>query len=147
MNIAIGADHRGFALKAHIKQYVTGIDDPIAWIDVGAENEERSDFPAYTIKVCELIKQQKAQLGILACGSGVGMSIAANRYNHIYAALAWNDESARLSKEHNNANILVLPADFINQQQAVQMVNAWLAATFQGGRYQARIDMIDAIKV
>lgn len=145
MNIAIGADHRGFILKAHIKQYVVGNDDPIVWIDVGAENENRSDFPEYTKKVCDTIKNQEAQLGILICGSGIGMSIAANRFNHIYAALVWNDEVAQSSKEDNNANVLVLPADFISGDQAVVMINAWLKTTFKGGRYQQRIDMIDAL--
>lgn len=143
MNIAIGADHRGFKLKAYIKQYVVGIDDPIAWIDVGAHNDERSDFPIFTQKVCDAIKQGEADKGILICGSGIGMSIAANRYHKIHAALVWNDEVAMLAKEHNNANVLIIPADFVSHELAVQMVNNWLKATFKGGRYQERIDMID----
>ena len=145
MNIAIGADHRGFECKAYLKQYVVGIDDPVVWIDVGAENDERSDFPVYTKKVCELIIKGETERGILICGSGIGMSIAANRYSKIYAALTWNNDVARLSKEHNNANVLVLPADFVSPEQAAEMVNTWLKATFQGGRYQERIDMIGTI--
>lgn len=147
MNIAIGADHRGFELKAYIKQYVVGAGDPIAWIDVGASNDERSDFPLFTNLVCQAIQKAEVDRGILICGSGIGMSIAANRYNFIHAALVWNDQVAIHAKEHNNANVLVIPADFVSHELAVSMINKWLTATFKGGRYQERIAMIDAIKI
>src|ERR1700752_5369504 len=106
MNVAIGADHRGFKTKAYSKQYVEGIEDPIVWIDVGADNDQRSDFPEYTKKVCDALGRQEAQYGILICSSGVGMSIAANRFAHVYAALVWNEDVAKSSKEDNNANVL-----------------------------------------
>lgn len=146
MNIAIGADHRGFSCKAYIKQYVVGDDDPIAWIDVGADNDERSDYPIFAQAVVASLKNNEAKYGVLVCGSGAGMAIAANRYPGIYAGVVWNEEIARVSKEDDKTNILVIPADFVSQELAVAMVNTWLKATFKGGRYQERIDLIDAIR-
>ena len=146
MNIVIGADHRGFQLKAYIKQYVVGVDNPIAWIDVGTQNEERTDYPLFSQKAAKVIKDKEAEKGILICGSGVGMSIAANRYRFIRAALVWNEEVAKHAKEDDDANVLVIPADFVSQELAVKMINIWLKATFKGGRYQERIDMIDSSK-
>jgi len=143
VNIVIGADHRGFQYKAYIKQYVVGSDDPIAWVDVGANNEERSDYPIFARAAVEVIKEKDAQLGILLCGSGVGMAILANRYVGMFAGVAWNEEIARASREDDNTNILVIPADFVSAEQTVRIVNAWLNARFKGGRYQERIAMID----
>ena len=146
MKIAIGADHRGFQCKANIKQYVVGSPDPIVWIDVGAYNEERSDYPIFARAAVKAMQNRQADLGILACGSGVGMAIVANRYRGMFAGVAWNEEIARASREDDNTNILVLPSDFISHEQAVAIVNAWLNARFKGGRYQERIDMIDTMK-
>src|SRR5579872_4127886 len=126
MNIVIGADHRGFQLKAYIKQYVVGADDPIAWIDVGTNNEERTDFPLFTQNACAMIQGNEAEKGILICGSGIGMSIAANRYGGIYAALVWNEEIATLAKEHNNANVLVLPRS--EERRVGKECRCWLLA-------------------
>ena len=83
----------------------------------------------------------------LLCGSGVGIAIAANRFPGIYAALVWNETTAHLSKEHDNANVLVLPANFISSHEAIQMLHAWLGATFLGGRYEKRLMMIEALDV
>ncbi len=139
MKIAIGADHRGFEHKQSIIDTMASID----WLDVGAFNKERSDFPIFSKDVCKAIIQRKAEYGILLCGSGIGMSIAANRYQQIYAALVWNDAVAKSSKEHNHANVLVFPADYISSEDAVRMIKIWLAAEEFPGRYQERIDMID----
>ncbi len=147
MNIAIGADHRGFACKAYLKQYVVGKDDPIAWIDVGAFDDERSDYPVFAEAVSSSILSGDAQRGVLICGSGVGMAIVANRYPTLLAGVVWNEEVARKSHEHDKTNILVIPSDFVTKEQAVVLVNAWLEAKFKGGRYQERIDMINKIKV
>ena len=147
MQIAIGADHRGFEMKAYVKQYVVGEDDPIAWVDVGADTDESSDYPIFAAKVVRALLTQEAQYGILLCGSGVGMAIAANRFPSMYAAVAWNEQVARMSREDDNANILVLPADFISNEDAVKICNAWLSGVFKQGKYQRRIDMIDALKV
>jgi len=144
MRIAIGADHRGYELKKFIQDNVQ-IHEEIKWIDVGTYEDSRTDYPLYTLPVCLEVLQESAERGILICATGLGMVIAANRFAHIYAALVWNEEVARLAKEHNNANILVLPADFVTNEQAVKMIQAWLNAEFLGDRYKLRIDMIDSI--
>ncbi len=141
MKIAIGADHRGFNHKEYLKQHARDVD----WVDVGAFNSERSDFPIFVEKVCQALLRQEVQAGVLLCGSGVGMSIMANRYAHIYAALVWNEEVARKSREHNHANILVIPADFIPHEETVIMLDAWRNARPLNDKYKERIDMIDAI--
>ena len=137
--IIIGADHRGFKLKQtlinHFKQY--------DWNDVGTDSEQRTDYPIYAQRVCQALKKKEAQQGILICGSGIGASIAANRVPGIYAALVWSLEVARVAKEDDGANILVLPADFVSVQIAIEMINTWLGASFKGGHYQDRLDMID----
>ncbi len=145
--IAVGADHRGFSLKEKLKQQYNSELFAIAWIDVGAYTNERSDYPEFSIAVCQKMLNSDAQCGILLCGTGVGMAIAANRFTGIYAAVAWNTEIARLSKEDDNSNILVIPADFIEYDQLTSMVTAWLHASFKHDRYEKRIAMIDAITV
>jgi len=142
ISIAIGSDHRGFEHKQAIVKQTFG---RVKWIDVGTHNAQRSNFPGFTHEVIKAMRNGDAQAGILLCGTGVGMSIAANRFTGIYAALVWSEEVARLSKEHNNANILVLPSDFISLDEIVGMISSWLDAEFKGGRYQERIDMIDKI--
>lgn len=139
MKIAIGADHRGFALKSLIMQSFTDC----LWSDVGCYNNERCDYPIFAKEVAKQVQEKSVDAGILLCGSGIGMSIAANRYKHVHAALVWNVEVARASKEHDNANILILPADFVSEQEAVAMINAWKEASFLGGRYQERLSLID----
>ena len=139
MKIAIGADHRGFAHKESIKQAFADVE----WIDVGAYNDERSDYPLFARKVVQAMQDKRAVCGILLCGTGVGMAVTANRHNQIYAALVWNEEIARQSKSHDNANILVLPSDYVSPDQAVAMIRVWLATEFLTGRYAERINMID----
>jgi ribose 5-phosphate isomerase B len=139
MRIAIGADHRGFALKEFIKTQL----DEITFRDVGSFDQERSDYPEFTLRVCMEILQSTSELGILICGTGIGMSIAANRFSHIYAGVAWNEEVAKLNREHDNVNILILPADFVTNEDAIKIINSWLNAEFLGGRHQERLTMID----
>ncbi len=139
MKISIGADHRGFALKQElIKHFYT-----ITWSDVGTFDTMRTHYPLFARRVCESVLAKECDFGIVICGSGVGASIAANRHKGIYAALCWNEDVARLAKEHDNANVLVLPADFVSVQEAFAVCNAWLAASFKGGVYQERLSMID----
>lgn len=144
--VAIGTDHRGFALKESLKEIVAMGDYMVSWVDVGAYNDERSDYPVFAIRAIEAIKFGDADCAVLLCGSGAGMAIAANRYHGMYAALAWNVETARLAKEDDNANILVLPADYITPELAHDMVTAWLLAQFKGGRYAQRVSIIDSIR-
>jgi ribose 5-phosphate isomerase B len=143
VTIAIGADHRGFILKKYLLSLERNLHIRIAWHDVGTYDEDRTDYPIYAQRVSLELIEKRAELGVLICGSGVGIAIAANRFKHIFAAVAWNVEVATSAKTDDGCNVLVLPADFINEQGAVQMVIAWLHATFKRGIYKERIDMID----
>lgn len=139
MKISIGSDHRGLELKHFLQKALPNI----TWHDVGALDAHRSDYPEFAELVCKEIIQSKAAAGVLICGSGIGMSIAANRHKKIYAALCWNPEIARLAKEDDGANVLVLPSDFVSGEQALAIFNAWAQAIFKGGRYADRLDMLD----
>ena len=139
MKIAIGTDHRGFLHKEFIKQHIPAIN----WIDVGTYNQDRTDYPIFANKVVQTMLSNQAQAGVLICASGGGMAIAANRYKNIYAVVAWNSEIARQCKQDDNANVLVLPSDFVSCDEAVAMINEWLAQEFKGGRYAERLTMID----
>lgn len=139
MKISIGSDHRGYALKAAIIKHFA----QHQWLDVGAHDNERSDYPVYTKRVCLDVVQGAVDEGIFVCGSGIGPSISANRIKGIYAALCWNQDVARGAKEKCKANVLILPADFLDHDHAFAIIDSWLGATFQGGRYQERINMID----
>ena len=139
MKIAIGADHRGFLHKEFIKQHMSSIE----WVDVGTHNQDRTDYPIFSDKVVHLMVTHAVDCGILICASGGGMAIAANRHKNIYAVVAWNSEIAKQCKQEDNANILVLPADFVSCDDAVVMIEQWLAQEFKGGRYAQRIAMID----
>ena len=139
MKIAIGADHRGFLHKEYIKKQMQDID----WIDVGTHNQDRTDYPLFSDKVVNLMHKDGVEHGILLCGTGGGMAIAANRHKNIYAVVAWNAEVARRCKQEDNANVLVFPCDFISYEDAIFMTNEWIAQTFKGDRYAQRIAMID----
>ena len=140
MKISIGSDHRGYQLKESIKQVFADID----WIDVGASDAtERADYPLFAQPVCQNVLDGTAERGILLCGSGVGMAIAANRNKKIYAALCWNADVARIAREDDCANILVLPADFLDVEVASAIVKTWLFTQFKGEHYQERLEMID----
>ena len=144
ITLAIGADHRGYKFKQKLLQHddLDGI--AIEWFDAGTDSKERTDYPLYVPPVCDAVLDGSADAGILLCGSGQGMAIAANRYRGIYAALVWNETVAELAKMDDGTNVLVIPADFVSEEQAVNMVAAWLAATFKGGRYAERLEMIDS---
>jgi ribose 5-phosphate isomerase B len=145
MIIAIGNDHHGFEQKKIIKEQLQRTHPTIEWLDVGSFSAERVDYPPYGIAVAHALQKRQAQYGILLCGTGVGMAIVANRFKGIYAALTWNAELAQKSKQDDKANILVIPSDYVTNEQAVSMITAWLSAPFKGGRYQDRITMIDKL--
>ena len=138
MKISIGADHRGFALKEYLKNTISDI----TWIDAGAHDEQRSDYPLFAQKVCQDILLGSAQFGILICGSGVGMAIAANRYKKIYAAVCATPESAVGAKEVDGINVLVLPSNDLSNDQAIAIFKAWKLALFRGGRYAERLELV-----
>jgi ribose 5-phosphate isomerase B len=139
MRIAIGTDHRGFQHKEFIIKNMS----EVTWFDQGCFSTQRCDYPPFAKAVVQLVLQEKVEYGVLLCGSGIGMSIAANRFKGIYAGLVWNPEVARMAREDDNVNILVLPADFISYQQAVICIRSWLDASFKGERYQERLAMLD----
>ena len=131
--IYIASDHAGFSLKNQI------IESYNEFIDLGTNNEERVDYPDFAINLIEKINKNENSKGVLICGSGVGMSIAANRDNNIRAGLAFNSEVAGLIRKHNNANVLVLPGRFMNIQEALKCVENFLITGFEGGRHKNRI--------
>lgn len=139
MKISIGADHRGYSFKqAIIREFGT-----IDWVDVGTDSVERTDYPIFAKQVCQKILSQEVEAGILICGSGVGMSIAANRHKGIYAGLCWNASVASIAKQDDAINVLVLPADFLDQKEAFVILRAWLDAACKDGVYHLRRAMID----
>lgn len=138
MLLAIGCDHAGFELKEYLKANVKNIE----WIDVGCYSSDSVDYPDYAHAVAHSIESGECALGILICGSGNGISIAANKHAGIRAAIAWKPELAALARQHNNANILSLPARFISHQEALEIVSVFLESNFEGGRHQKRVDKI-----
>ena len=143
MKIAIGSDHGGYALKEYIKMHLQS--KGIETCDFGC-NGESCDYPDIAKPVAEAVAAGKYNCGILCCGTGIGISIAANKVKGIRAALVSEPVSARLTKEHNNANILCMGGRTIGEVMAAECVDAWLGAEFGGGRHQSRIDKITAIE-
>ncbi len=144
MKIAIGSDHVGYGLKLHIIRYLS--QKGHQFIDYGANNEERTDYPIYGKSVADAVAHGECEIGILICGTGVGISIAANKVNGIRAVVCSEAYSARLAKEHNDANIVAFGARVIGSATAEMIVDEFLSATYEGGRHQKRIDMIGEIE-
>jgi len=142
--IVIGSDHGGLNLKAALKSYLDRRGFAVS--DAGTDNEASVDYPDFGQKVAELVAAGGAELGILICGTGIGMSIAANKVPGIRAALVTDVFMARMAREHNNANILVLGGRVLDEQKACDLAGAWLDATFEGGRHQGRLDKISEIE-
>ncbi|NLZ16480.1 MAG: ribose 5-phosphate isomerase B [Desulfobulbaceae bacterium] len=137
MKIGIGSDHGGFALKEHIIAYLTK--EGYEVIDVGNHGEASVDYPDFANKLCLAMAAGDFERGILICGTGIGMSMAANRHRHIRAALCQESFSARMSREHNNANVLCLGGRVLGVELAKDIVSTWLHTDFAGGRHQNRI--------
>lgn len=140
MTIAIGSDHAGFALKETLKSHLRDSGHDV--VDFGPDSEERVDYPDYAHPLAESVGSGKQKFGILICGSGNGISMAANKHPGIRAALCWNPEVAALARAHNDANILSLPARFINTQEAIAIADRFLREDFEGGRHTQRITKI-----
>lgn len=141
--IALGADHAGFEYKEKIKTLLTSLG--YSFQDFGTTSTESTDYPDYAHTVAEAIISGKAELGILVCGTGIGMSIAANKHNGIRAAVVESVPAAKLSREHNNANILALGARITPWETAQEIIKAFLSTAFEGGRHQRRIDKIHTL--
>jgi ribose 5-phosphate isomerase B len=138
--IPIGADHAGFNLKGKIIQFLESKGYKVQ--DFGCFSEESIDYPDFAHTVAEMVEQNTGMLGILICGSGNGINMTANKHKEIRSALCWNAEIAALARQHNDANIVALPARFISEQEALEIVETFLGTAFEGGRHQRRIDKI-----
>lgn len=144
--IAIGSDHAGFDVKERIIKALNSgmLEDFNAGVsDMGPDSSDRVDYPDYAHKVAQSVSEGRCDLGILICGSGNGVCITANKHEGIRAGLAWDTELASLAREHNNANIICLPARFVSEEKALEIAKAFLAATFEGGRHQERVQKIE----
>lgn len=144
MRIALAADHAGFELKERIRQHL--IDHGISVADLGTHSNEAVDYPDYAQAVGEELTGKTADFGILVCGSGIGMSIAANKILGIRAVNARDEIDAQLSREHNNANVLALGGRVLDEKTALKIVDRWLNTAFAGGRHQRRLDKLTAIE-
>lgn len=140
MKIIIGSDHRGYELKNLIKNHFADIQ----WTDAGTDNgNDRVDYPVFTKRACEEVLAGNADRAIVICGSGVGVSMAANRFKRIYAALCCSPAMAKAAREHDNANVLALSSDFTPHEVSLEIVKVWLETEFAGGKYQERLEMIE----
>ena len=141
--IAVGCDHVGYELKPVIVEHLKtrGIDV----VDYGTDDIERTDYPVYGRSVAEAVAEKNVDGGILICGTGVGISIVANKIKGIRAVVCSEPYSAKLSKEHNDTNILALGARVVGSEMAKMIVDAWLDAEFEGGRHKARVSMIESV--
>lgn len=140
MKIAIGSDHGGFEMKEIVASLLTNLG--YEFNDVGCFSKYSVDYPEICQKVCALVQEKKCESGILICGTGIGMSIAANRYRDIRAALCHEAYTSKMSREHNNANILCLGGRVLGIEIALDIVHTWLTTPFAGGRHQRRLDML-----
>lgn len=140
MKIAIGGDHAGFDYKQTIIQSLEEGGNEV--LDFGPGSDDSVDYPDHAHPVATAVEEGKAELGILICGSGNGVAMTANKHEGIRAALCWNEDLAALSRQHNNANILCLPARFIDLAEAQKLVNTFLNTDFEGGRHDRRVQKI-----
>ena len=138
--ICIASDHAGFRLKENIKDFL--INKEISIIDLGTINEDSVDYPDYAKKVSNRVKSQKSDAGILVCGSGTGMAISANKMKKIRAAVCYNLRSTRLSRQHNNANIIAIGSRLTKKSTALKLVSIFLKTKFEGGRHLKRVKKI-----
>ena len=139
--IGIGSDHAGYDLKLLINKYLG--EEGYAIKDVGPNSTESTDYPDYAHPLAKLVTNEMVDFGILICGSGNGIGMTANKHNGVRAALCWNKEIAELARKHNNANVLALPARFINEKEGKDIVMAFIVTEFEGGRHQRRVDKIN----
>ncbi len=143
MKLGIGSDHGGFELKEHIREYLEK--ENIEYVDYGTYSLESVDYPDYGKRVGEAVASGEVDRGIVVCGTGIGISIACNKVKGVRCALCSEPYSARMSIEHNNANVLALGGRVLGKDLALEILGTWLKAEFQGGRHQRRIEKISEI--
>ena len=145
MKISIGSDHAGFEQKQQLVDYLVGLGHDV--IDHGPDTDERVDYPDYAVKVAMDVSFKRADYGVLVCGTGIGMSMAANKHRGIRAAACSDTFSARLTRVHNNANVLCFGERVVGMGLALDLVDAFVDAEFEGGKHQRRVDMITQIEI
>ena len=143
MKIAVASDHGGFALKETVKKHL--LERDIEVLDLGTDSEDSVDYPKYGQLCGQTVASGQADLGIVICGTGIGISIAANKVHKIRCGLCTSVEMARLTKQHNNANVLALGGRTTEPELALEIVDTWLDTEFEGGRHQRRVDMLDSM--
>jgi len=143
MKIAVASDHGGFKLKEEVKAHL--LERNFEVLDLGTNSEDSVDYPAFGKACGEAVASGQADVGIVVCGTGIGISIAANKVKGVRCGLCTSVEMATLTKQHNNANVLALGGRTTETGLAMQIVDAWLDTEFEGGRHQRRVDMLDAM--
>lgn len=141
MKLSIGSDHGGFLLKEEVKNYLISIGFNV--IDEGCPSADRVDYPTYASLVAKDVQEKRADFGILICTSGIGMSICANKHKGIRAALVMNEDAAKFSRLHNNANVICMGAKYLTKDEACRFVKIFLSTEFEGGRHEKRVEMIN----
>ena len=141
MKVSIGNDHAGTQHKFKIVDYLNKKEFKV--INHGTDLEESVDYPDFIHPVAEDVKNHKSEIGIIICGSGNGASMSANKHKGVRSALCWNNEICKLSREHNNANILSIPARYVSIEQAIEMIETFINTPFEGGRHQTRVEKIN----
>ena len=144
MKVAIAADHAGYAEKEGLKKTLDELG--VGYTDMGTTSTDSVDYPDYACKVAEGVASGEYDQGLLVCGSGTGMAIAANKVRGVRAAVAWSEEIARLARQHNDANVLALAARYTPADKLQDIVKAWFAAGFEGGRHEERVQKITQIE-
>jgi len=139
--ILIASDHAGFELKEQLERALAEMGYQVR--DLGTDSEASTDYADYAHPLARSVSAGEEERGVLLCGTGLGMSYVANRYPRVRAAVAWSPEIAELSRKHNDANVLVLPARFLSEQEAVKILKAWLETPFEGGRHERRVLKIE----
>jgi ribose 5-phosphate isomerase B len=139
--ILIASDHAGFALKETLERKLGELGYDVE--DLGTNSSESTDYADYAHPLAARVSNGSVKRGVLLCGTGLGMSYAANRHAHVRAAVAWSKEVAKLAREHNDANVLVLPARFVDEREGVEILETWLDTPFEGGRHARRVDKIE----
>jgi ribose 5-phosphate isomerase B len=143
LNLSIGSDHAGYDLKEWLKGQLTDLSGTTE--DYGTNSSESTDYPDYAHAVAESVGSGKADLGILICGSANGVCMTANKHQSVRAAICWTPEIARLARLHNDANVLCIPARFLDQQEALLITKEFLSTEFEGGRHERRVNKIPCV--
>lgn len=144
ITIALGADHAGFEEKEKLKPFLEELG--VKFVDMGTDSAESVDYPDFAKKVADGVASGEFDEGLLVCGSGTGMAIAANKVHGIRAAVAWNEDIARLARQHNDVNVLSVAARFTSDDEIKKIVKAWFDADFEGGRHERRVEKITEIE-